>query len=402
VGVTVVAMVPAVSLNLQGEGLAGALTDDVDQLLPGGHGSAIHGEHAVAGKEAGLGGGPFAATRPISARASLTGSMATGRNWRSRARSGMVMVTGRASASSMVSSPACAAMRARATSSMLETGSPPTAVIRVPRGMSAMAWVPSGSQPSTTAPTTGSDGEGRPQIMAMEANRTTASSAFMVTPAARTTARTDAGLASKVRAGSMTTSDSAPPSSASISFIPASLTYPPSGMADTRKSVSPRLNPNSRGPSPMENRVTCMSNARAARKCPSSCTRIRTPRTPIVARIVTITPPPPSLRLPQLPPFPPTPREQEAYLSRRWRGARWSAAGAGSERPGWGGRRAAGAALVGGIHSSGPNRRDQQPTTWIGSAPGPVRSNLTAHTADNLARTRPTSGRDPTCHEYMP
>ena len=47
--------------------------------------------------------------------------------------------------------------------------------------------------------------------------------------------------------------------------IPAIFTYPPSGMADTAHSVSPRLRDHTTGPKPMLKRSTRMPDQRAAR-----------------------------------------------------------------------------------------------------------------------------------------
>jgi hypothetical protein len=57
---------------------------------------------------------------------------------------------------------------------------------------------------------------------------------------------------------------------------PAIFTYPPSGTQATWYSVSPRVKAKMLGPKPMENRVTFTSSALAARKCPSSCTKMST------------------------------------------------------------------------------------------------------------------------------
>ena len=135
---------------------------------------------------------------------------------------------------------------------------------------------------------------------------------FMMTPAEMTKARARSGWASKSegrgspaapeerrerararesrRRGvrlSFAASDP-PPSMCSMtsSSIPCIFTYPPSGMAEMTYSVPPRSNPRMRGPRPMEKRSTPIPTDLAAQKCPSSCTRIRTPRRTIKARIV--------------------------------------------------------------------------------------------------------------------
>ncbi len=57
---------------------------------------------------------------------------------------------------------------------------------------------------------------------------------------------------------------------------PAIFTKPPRGTHATWYSVSPRVTEKIRGPKPMENFVTFTFSALAARKCPSSCTKMRT------------------------------------------------------------------------------------------------------------------------------
>src|SRR5690606_37490249 len=55
------------------------------------------------------------------------------------------------------------------------------------------------------------------------------------------------------------------------------------GMALRTYSVAPRRTPQTRGPRPMENRCPSIPTALAAQKCPSSCTKMSTPRTMMVA-----------------------------------------------------------------------------------------------------------------------
>ena len=84
-------------------------------------------------------------------------------------------------------------------------------------------------------------------------------------PAAITSARCQGGLAPYVRGSS----------SGEISwngFIPAILTYPPSGSAFTPYSVSPRRNDQIRGPKPTKNSSTLIRKIFAIVKWPASCT----------------------------------------------------------------------------------------------------------------------------------
>jgi hypothetical protein len=61
------------------------------------------------------------------------------------------------------------------------------------------------------------------------------------------------------------------------STIPEILTYPPSGIAPSRYSVSPMVFPNTRGGNPIENCSTRIRKSLAARKWPSSWTKISSP-----------------------------------------------------------------------------------------------------------------------------
>src|ERR1051326_5611714 len=79
---------------------------------------------------------------------------------------------------------------------------------------------------------------------------------------------------------------SAAPVRASSGFSPAIFTYPPSGIALMQYSVPPRLTLTSFGPKPSENVSTRTPMRRAIRKCPSSCTKISTPRTNRKARVL--------------------------------------------------------------------------------------------------------------------
>ena len=66
---------------------------------------------------------------------------------------------------------------------------------------------------------------------------------------------------------------------------PSSLTYPPSGIAETRRSVSPHLKPASRGPKPKEKMKTRIPNAFAVMKCPNSWKKIMSPSTATKAAV---------------------------------------------------------------------------------------------------------------------
>src|SRR5512143_3635192 len=67
---------------------------------------------------------------------------------------------------------------------------------------------------------------------------------------------------------------------------PAIFTYPPSGSAEIRYSVSPRCTPNRRGPKRIEKRSTFTRSAFATRKCPSSWTKMSPPRRRTIAPIL--------------------------------------------------------------------------------------------------------------------
>jgi hypothetical protein len=172
-----------------------------------------------------------------------------------------------------------------------------------PGSMATSPSAPSGSSSSRTPPRAGPDPTARPTPRRSREKANTAKSMFMITPADMTRARAGSDFDSKSRgrrlrppatsislmvASSpvMSSTVSGPPSICSISSMPAIFTYPPSGRAEMTYSVSPRRNPITFGPKPMENRGTSMSTHFAVMKWPSSWTKMRTPRTTIVARIV--------------------------------------------------------------------------------------------------------------------
>ena len=73
----------------------------------------------------------------------------------------------------------------------------------------------------------------------------------------------------------------APASAGSISSpapMPAILTYPPKGTAETAHSVSPRCLRRSTGPKPTLKRSTRIRDRRAIAKCPSSWTMTSRPK----------------------------------------------------------------------------------------------------------------------------
>ena len=92
----------------------------------------------------------------------------------------------------------------------------------------------------------------------------TASTTFMNGPAKAMIRRCQRGLARKLRGSSAATSEGAS-AGEGLHRSPAILTYPPKGMAEKRKSVSPRRKPNRRVPNPKLKASTLTSNQRAAK-----------------------------------------------------------------------------------------------------------------------------------------